>query len=365
MCVFKVSYYHALWRFFFALPVIVIGGESDPLAVFSRAFEQTVENAAAAPGEAPAGMVWIPGGEFSMGLADPRGLPLGGREAMADARPIHRVKVDGFWMAIAPVTNAEFAAFVEATGYVTVAERPLDPADFPGVPQAQLQPGALVFSNPALVRGLVDYRQWWRWVLGAQWRHPFGPDSSIEGKDDYPVVQVAWEDAVAYAEWAGGRLPTEAEWEFAARGGLSGKPYPWGAELTPDGKWHANIWQGRFPVENTEEDGHAGLAPVASFPPNGYGLYDMGGNVWEWCADWYHARAYALRSAEPQPILNPRGPDSSFDPTEPGVAKRSTRGGSFLCTNQYCTRYMVGTRGRSEPSSGSIHTGFRIVKEPR
>ena len=335
----------------------------DAVDVFRAAFAPTLENARTASGEAPAGMVWIPGGEFSMGIADPTDLPQGGRESMTDARPIHRVQVDGFWMAKTPVTNAEFARFVKETDYVTVAERIPAADDFPGVPEEILVPGSLVFSDPREVEGLRDYRQWWRWVPGAQWRHPKGPGSTIEGMDTYPVVHVAWADAVAYAEWAGGRLPTEAEWEFAVRGGLTGKPYPWGADLRPEGEWAANIWQGLFPTGNSAEDGHAGLAPVALYSPNGYGLYDMAGNVWEWCADWYHARAYKMRAAEAGPLKNPQGPSESFDPSEPRIPKRSTRGGSFLCTDQYCTRYMVGTRGRAEPDSGAVHVGFRIVRD--
>lgn len=348
---------------FVAGSVTAFAGEKA-LADFRAAFAPTEESTDDPPGEKPPGMVWVPGGEFSMGIADPRALPRGGREAMADARPVHRVRVDGFWMAETPVTNRQFAEFVVATNYVTVAEQRPDPEDFPGVPEEYLVPGALVFSDPRKVAGLGDYRQWWRWVPGAYWRRPHGPDSSVEGKDDYPVVHVAWQDAVAYAEWAGGRLPTEAEWEFAARGGISGKPYPWGGDLTPDGEWRANTWQGRFPVENTAADGHEGLAPVKAYPPNGYGLYGMAGNVWEWCADWYHAQAYRMRARDDAPVENPRGPEASYDPAEPGTAKRSTRGGSFLCTDQYCTRYMVGTRGRAEPNSGAIHTGFRIVKPP-
>ncbi|MFO7725554.1 MAG: formylglycine-generating enzyme family protein [Oceanipulchritudo sp.] len=360
---FKVLFGLSLLLSFWALPVHAGAEAADALSRFRSAFEATVENSDPPPIEAPEGMVWIPGGEFSMGLADPRALPQGGREAMPDARPIHRVAVDGFWMGKTPVTNAQFAEFVRATGYVTVAERPLDPADFPGAPEHLLVPGALVFSDPESVRGLANYQQWWRWEPGAQWRHPLGPESSIEGKEDYPVVQVAWEDAVAYAEWAGGRLPTEAEWEFAARGGAAGQPYPWGGELEPEGEWPANIWQGSFPLENSEADGFAGLAQVGMFPPNAYGLSDMGGNVWEWCADWYHNQVYAMRIAEGKPVINPTGPEQSFDPSEPGTPKRSTRGGSFLCTDQYCTRYMVGTRGRAEPDSGALHTGFRIVRD--
>ena len=283
---------------------------------------------------------------------------------MADARPIHRVRVDGFWMDRTEVTNAAFAAFVEATGYVTIAERPLDPKEFPGLPPDQLRPGSTVFTHPTRLANPHDYTQWWRWVPGAHWRAPEGPGSSIAERTHHPVVHVAWADAVAYAKWAGKRLPTEAEWEFAARGGLTGKPYAWGDQLTPDGAWRANTWQGEFPRKDSAEDGHAGLAPAASFPPNGYGLHDMAGNVWEWCADWYHDRHYTMQArAEATAVANPTGPATSRDPAEPGVAKRSTRGGSFLCTDQYCTRYMVGTRGRSEPNSPANHIGFRLVRD--
>lgn len=333
-----------------------------PEGVFAAAFEPTVALTGGAPGEAPEGMVWVPGGEFSMGLPDPRGLPRGGREPMGDARPIHRVAVDGFWMDITSVTNAAFAAFVEATGYVTVAEQPLDPREFPGVPEENLKPGSAVFTHPRRLANTRDFTQWWRWVPGASWRAPEGPGSDLEGRMDYPVVHMAWADAEAYAKWAGKRLPTEAEWEFAARGGLTGKPYPWGEDLVPGGEWQANTWQGAFPRVDAGEDGYAGLAPVGRFAPNGYGLHDMAGNVWEWCADWYHHRHYTERARAGGVVVNPRGPDESFDPAEPGVAKRSTRGGSFLCTDQYCTRYMVGTRGKSEPNSPANHIGFRLVR---
>ncbi len=331
---------------------------------FRNQFEPTKESERKPPGDAPEGMVWIPGGEFSMGCADPRNLPMGGGEPMRDARPIHRVKLDGFWMDKTPVTVEQYARFVEATGYVTVAERVPLPEDFPGVPEQLLVPGSIVFSPPPHGVRLDDYRQWWRYIPGANWRHPEGPGSRIEGRENEPVVHIAYEDAMAYAEWAGKRLPTEAEWEFAARGGLTGKPYVWGKELKPDGHWMANIWQGDFPENNTEDDGFAGIAPVAQFPPNGYGLYDMAGNIWEWCADWYRPDTYAIRAQEDRPSVNPAGPEDSWDPAEPGVAKRVQRGGSFLCTYQYCTRYMVGTRGKAEHTSSGNHVGFRCVQDP-
>jgi formylglycine-generating enzyme required for sulfatase activity len=309
-------------------------------------------------------MVWIPGGEFSMGCLDPRGLPHGGPDGMTDARPIHRVHVDGFWMDQFEVTNDQFAAFVQATGYVTVAERTPTAAEFPGAPAENLVAGSVVFTPPSQPVPLDNHYRWWSYVKGASWRHPQGPSSGLEGRGNHPVVHVAYDDAEAYARWAGKRLPTEAEWEFAARGGLTGQPYAWGAELQPGGLWIANTWQGRFPVKDTGEDGFAGIAPVGQFPSNGYGLHDMAGNVWEWCSDWYRPDTYARIAAEGGVVPNPRGPSSSFDPAEPGQVKRVHRGGSFLCTEQYCTRYMIGTRGKGEVSSGSNHLGFRCVKDP-
>jgi len=307
-------------------------------------------------------MVWIPGGEFSMGCLDPRDRPHGGPDAMADARPVHRVRVDGFWMDRVEVTNRQYARFVTATGYVTVAERTPTAAEFPGAPAENLVAGAMVFTPPADPVPLDNHYQWWNYVKGANWRHPQGPKSNIEGREDYPVVQIAYEDAERYANWAGTRLPTEAEWEFAARGGLSGALYSWGDELRPGGKWMANTWQGRFPLHDTGDDGFAGIARVAQFPPNAYGLFDMAGNVWEWCSDWYRHDAYAQGTAEGGISVNPHGPASSLDPAEPGQPKRVQRGGSFLCTDQYCTRYMIGSRGKGEVSSGTNHLGFRCVK---
>ncbi|MBX6313325.1 MAG: formylglycine-generating enzyme family protein [Isosphaeraceae bacterium] len=295
-------------------------------------------------------MVWIPGGTFLMGCDDPD---------MVDARPWHEVTLDGFWMDQTEVTNEQFAKFVAATGYITTAERALDPKDYPGVPTEQLKPSGIVFSPPSQPVPLDNHLQWWRMVPGADWRHPEGPESSIEGREKHPVVHVSWEDAAAYAQWAGKRLPTEAEWEYAARGGLERKHFVWGDELKPEGKWMANIWQGHFPVENKAEDGYSRTAPVGSFPPNGFGLYDMAGNVWEWCADWYQPDYYKW-----SPKVNPQGPETSHDPMEPGIPKRVNRGGSFLCSDMYCKRYDPGGRGKGAPDSGASHIGFRCVLSP-
>src|SRR5262245_31261319 len=333
---------------------------SQPRA--TSAFAATIPNQAPPPTPAPEGMVWIPGGEFSMGSDDPRGSMCGGPDAMGDARPIHRVYVDGFWMDATEVTNEEFQKFVKATGYVTIAERKPRQEDFPTAPPENLVAGSTVFTPTAQAVPLNDHFQWWRYQKGANWRHPEGPESNLKARGKYPVVQIAYDDATAYAQWAGKRLPTEAEFEFAARGGLSGKVYAWGDELHPNGKWMANTFQGQFPVRDSGEDGFIGVAPVAQFPPNGYGLYDMAGNVWEWCSDWYRPDTFARLAAQGGVARNPKGPDSPFDPAEPTEKKHVHRGGSFLCTDQYCTRYMVGTRGKGEATTGSNHLGFRCVK---
>ena len=342
---------------------LITAGRSAKASI-ARGFAPTISNPATPPGKAPDGMVWIPGGTFSMGATDPTTLQDGGEEPMNDARPVHRVYVDGFWMDKTEVTNAEFRQFVKATGYVTVAEKKPNPEDFPGVEADKLVAGSIVFFPPKQQVQLGDYRQWWRFVPGANWKHPFGPGSNIKGKDNYPVVHVTYTDAEVYAQWAGKRLPTEAEWEFAARGGLSGKPYVWSDQLTPNGKWMANIFEGHFPESDDAADGYAGIAPVAQYPANGYGLYDMAGNVWEWCHDWYRADYYRQLAMTSDVTNNPQGPDTSDDPNEPGIQKRVQRGGSFLCTNQYCTRYMVGTRGKGEINSSTNHIGFRCIKSP-
>jgi formylglycine-generating enzyme len=323
-------------------------------------FEPTVANTTAAPSKQPQGMVWISGGEFSMGAQDPPGMDDVGMKATLDSRPIHRVYVDGFFMDKTDVTNAEFERFVKATGYVTVAERKPRAEDFPGAPPENLVAGSVVFSPPDHPVPLNDYFQWWSYVPGANWRHPTGPGSDIIGRGNYPVVQIAYEDAQAYAKWAGKRLPTEAEWEFAARGGLTGKPYVWGDEFRPHNKWMANTHEGHFPDKDTGEDGYVGISPVAKFPANGYGLYDMAGNVWQWTSDWYRPDYYKDLSASGV-ARNPQGPSTSYDPSEPGKSKKVQRGGSFLCTDQYCSRYMVGTRGKGETDTGTNHLGFRLV----
>jgi formylglycine-generating enzyme len=319
-------------------------------------------NTAANPDRAN-GMAWIPGGAFWMGS----------QEGRPDEQPVHQITLDGFWIDKTPVSNEEFARFVGATGYVTVAERRPESKDLPGVPLDKLVAGAVVFSPPTLEsvnaeraqEGLPPIRQiplddpslWWRYVPGANWRHPQGPVSTIKELQKHPVVQVCWNDALAYARWAGKQLPTEAQFEYAARGGLDRQTYAWGMRLASNGKWMANTWQGQFPTQNKAADGFAGTSPVGAFPPNGYGLYDMAGNVWQWCADWYRPDYYAH-----SPGKNPTGPADSLDPDEPGLAKRVVRGGSFLCTDLYCSGYRAAARMKSSPDTALSNTGFRCVR---
>jgi len=303
------------------------------------------------PGPAPEGMVWIPGGTFWMGCDDCD---------MPDTQPVHLVSVDGFWMDKTPVTNTQFAQFVNATSYLTIAERKPDPKDYPGVDPDKLVAGSAVFNSPSQDVALDDISQWWSYVPGASWKHPEGPSTTIQG-EDHPVVQISWEDAVAYSKWAGKRLPTEAEFEFAARGGLDRNHYAWGDELKPGGKWAANIWQGRFPSSNLVEDGYFRTSPVTAFPANRFGLYDVGGNVWQWCSDWYRPDYFATLAVDAV-THNPQGPPDSYDPDEPGARKRVQKGGSFLCSDRYCSRYLVGSRGRGSIDSAGSNTGFRCVK---
>jgi formylglycine-generating enzyme required for sulfatase activity len=299
-------------------------------------------------------MVHIAGGEFSMGSDD---------AMFADAQPWHRVYVDAFWMDKTEVTNQQFARFVRASGYVTVAERKPDPKDYPRARPENLVTGSLVFDPPKQRPPLDNVYQWWSYVPGANWRHPEGPNSNLRGRAEHPVVQVAYDDAKAYCTWVGGRLPTEAEFEFAARGGYDRKPYVWGDQFKQEGKFMANTFQGHFPDQNAGEDGYGTTAPVASFPANRYGLYDMAGNVWEWTSDWYRADYYQTLVTTGAVARNPKGPPDSFDPAEPGIPKRVQRGGSFLCSDQYCTRYKVGARGKGAADTGTNHIGFRCVRE--
>ena len=335
---------------------------SQSMAEAFAAFGPTIPNPTKHPAPPPQGMVWISGGEFSMGAMDPPATTDAGMHGAEDARPIHRVYVDGFWMDKTDVTNEEFARFVKATGYVTIAERTPTAKDFPGAPPENLIAGSVVFSPPDHAVPLDNHYQWWAYIKGANWRQPEGPKSNLKGREKCPVVQVAYPDALAYAKWAGKRLPTEAEWEFAARGGLAGKLYPWGDEFQPHGKWMANTHQGHFPNTDTGDDGYVGISPVAQFPPNAYGLYDMAGNVWQWTSDWYRPDYYQQLATAGGVTRNPQGPDTPYDPAEPNDKKKVHRGGSFLCTDQYCSRYVVGTRGKGEVTTGTNHLGFRCVK---
>lgn len=323
--------------------------------------ERTPTEANSLPsGEAPSGMVWIPGGEFDFGTNS----SLGWR----DERPAHRAQVDGFWMDAGEVTNAQFREFVNATGYVTTAEKAPTleevmrqvPEGTPTPSPELLVPGSMVFNPPDHAVSLDDIRQWWQWTPGANWRHPEGSGSTLDGRDDHPVVHISWDDATAYANWAGKRLPTEAEWEFAARGGLEGQDFVWGSQPPGDKHLPANLWQGEFPHQNFALDAYARTAPVKSFPPNGYGLHDMAGNVWEWCSDWYE-RGLHSRLAQEAVVRNPIGPDQTQDSTQPYATLRVQKGGSFLCHESYCLRYRPSARHGGAPDTGMSHVGFRCV----
>jgi sulfatase modifying factor 1 len=332
-------------------------GASDPAASAPRA-------SSAPPSEPPPGMKWIPAGEFSMGSNDQRSHP--------NERPAHRVRVDAFWMDEHPVTNAQFRAFVTATGYVTTAERAPDweelrkqlPPGTPKPPASVLVAGSLVFAPPAQAVPLDDLSAWWRWTPGASWKTPNGPGDAIAGRDAHPVVHVSWDDAAAYAAWAGGRLPTEAEWEYAARGGLEGRRYTWGDDPHPEtanGRHLANTFQGEFPHRSTAADGFPATSPVRAFPANGYGLFDMAGNVWQWTSDWYRPDAFVERASQGL-CDNPKGPSTAFDPSDPYAPKRVIKGGSFLCHESYCESYRPSARRGTPADSGASHIGFRVVK---
>lgn len=312
--------------------------------------------------EVPEGMVWIPGGEFTQGAVE------GDKMAVNHEKPAHRVAVDGFFMDETEVTNAEFREFVDATGYKTVAEREIYWEDIktqlpPGTPKPHdslLQPGSLIFKKTKTsVPNLYDYSQWWEWKVGTSWKHPQGPGSSIEGKEDYPVVHIAYEDAVAYSEWAGKRLPTEAEWEYAAKGGLKNAIFSWGNDPNKLSE-NANTWEGEFPTENTQEDGYENKAPVKSYPPNNYGLYDIMGNVWEFTQDWYNTGYYEELESHGLAV-NPQGPENPYNPNNPQIAEKIIKGGSFLCAASYCASFRPSARMANSLDSSQEHLGFRTV----
>lgn len=306
-------------------------------------------------------MVWIPAGEFTMGGNN--------HQARPDEFPSHKVRLDGFWMDKTEVTNAQFKAFVDATGYITEAEKKLDweviknelPKNTPKPHDSLLVAGSLVFKQPKRMVNLNNYNTWWKFVKGANWKHPEGKNSSIKGKEHHPVVHISWNDATAYAKWTGKRLPTEAEWEYASRGGKENTIYSWGNEAIDSVKPKANYWTGEFPLKNTQKDGFFTTAPTQSFSSNAYGLFDMSGNVWEWCSDWYHAKYY--ESLTDSITHNPEGSLQSYDPMEPNIPKKVLRGGSFLCNDSYCSGYRNSARMKSSPSTGLQHTGFRCVAD--
>ncbi len=310
----------------------------------------------------PKGMVWIPGGLFMQGAVSHD------VNAMAHEKPVHKVRVDGFFMDIHEVTNAEFSEFVAQTDYVTLAEREINweemkkqlPEGTPKPADSLLQAGSLVFKSIATTN-LYDYSQWWQWTIGANWKHPQGPDSSIKGKENNPVVHIAYEDALAYCKWKGRRLPTEAEWEYAARGGSEATIHSWGNEVTALAEM-ANTWTGQFPQQNTKKDGFEGLSPVKTYAPNGYGLYDMAGNVWEWTNDWYNSNYYHELGLNNGTALNPEGAAKPFNKNNPYAQERIIKGGSFLCNASYCASYRISSRMASSLDSAMEHLGFRTVK---
>ncbi len=322
------------------------------------------------PTEAPEGMVWIPGGEFMEGAVAKDKM------AMMHEKPAHQVHVDGFFMDIHEVTNEQFVKFVDETGYVTVAEREIDweemkkqlPEGTPKPHDSILQPGSLVFKKTkSSVTNLYDYSQWWEWKIGANWKHPNGPESTIKDKENEPVVHIALEDALAYCKWAGRRLPTEAEWEYAARAGKKDELFFWGSDVSQLSS-HANSWEGEFPLNNTKEDGFERRAPVMSYPKNDFGLYDMAGNAWEWTSDWYNTNYYKELADKNEVTQNPKGAFEAYNPSNPYAKEKVIKGGSFLCSASYCASYRISARMATSPDSGMEHLGFRTVmpvKMPR
>ena len=308
-------------------------------------------------------MVYIPEGKYMMGASSPE-------MALKREFPQHQVKVNAFFMDIHEVTNAQFSAFVAATGYKTIAEQEIDwnvlkkqlPEHTPKPESDVLQPGSMVFIPTREIYDLIDISQWWRWTKGADWQHPEGPGSSIRGKEEEPVVHICYHDALAYAKWCNKRLPTEAEWEWAARGGLKNKIYPWGNLSVEKGAPKCNYWTGVFPTHNTKEDGYEGIAPIMQYEANGYGLFDMAGNVWEICSDWYDENYYSASNKD-RTLDNPKGPQTWNYSLEPNDPKRVVRGGSFLCNDSYCSSYRVSARMPNSQDTGMSHTGFRCVKD--
>jgi formylglycine-generating enzyme required for sulfatase activity len=303
----------------------------------------------------PAGMIWIPGGTFRMGSD----------KHYPEERPVRRVMVDGFWIDRHPVTNEQFRLFVEKTGYVTFAEVPPDARNYPGALPWMLKAGSLVFTPPRHPVNLGDLTNWWTFAFGANWRRPYGKDSTVSGLDDHPVVHISYRDAAAYAAWAGKEMPTEAEWEFAAQGGLDGAEFAWGDVLTPGGRHMANTWQGQFPWQNLAKDGFRRTSPVEAFPANGYGIFDMIGNVWEWTVDWYSSRHVGDAPKACCIPENPRGggETASYDPTQPEIKipRKVLKGGSHLCAPNYCRRYRPAARFPQPIDTSTCHVGFRCV----
>lgn len=360
--------------FLLAMITLVVQCKEEKTAAVSKATEEVKETAVEQidlkiikelPNglKAPKGMVWIPGGEFEQGAVSQDKM------AMDHESPAHKVAVDGFFMDITEVTNAQFSKFVKETGYITVAEREIDweemkkqvPEGTPKPHDSILQPGSLTFKKTkSSLPNLYDFSQWWRWTIGASWKHPNGPKSSLKHKDDYPVVQIAYEDALAYCDWAGRRLPTESEWEYAASGGKEGTTFFWGDDNTQLSK-AVNSWEGEFPVNNTTADGYEKTAPVKTYIPNGYGLYDMAGNVWEWTNDWYNTNYYKEQSSLGTVIKNPTGAIMAYNPQSPYAKEKVIKGGSFLCSDSYCASYRLSARMASSMDSSAEHTGFRTV----